>query len=260
MDNLEQNTSPLGEADVTASQGQLDATETQPVENEVSIDGGNSEETGQASNPWDNDPKFKGKTSEDIYKAYKESEKLTGQLSQKAQIANLIQEKYGITPEQLKAQIEQQEAQQRQQYYANNPLAPVLDKVSYLEQRLQQQEQEKAMASVEKEIDSFLKDNPVYEGSRDKIQKLALTPNIGFNLETGEEVPIDELAREWIGESRAQGQQDAYNKIEKKVLTQATSASQTAPRGRITEDDLANMSAAEMEAILPHADMSNRLH
>ena len=79
MDNIEQSSSPLGEADVTASQGQLDATDTQPTETEEVVDGNESAEVETASNPWDNDPKFKGKAPEDIYKAYKEAERKSRQ-------------------------------------------------------------------------------------------------------------------------------------------------------------------------------------
>ena len=253
MDNLETNTNPLGEADVTASQGQLDATETQPVETGQSVDGTNPEEAGQASNPWDNDPKFKGKSPDDIYKAYTEAEKLNGQLSQKAQIANLIQEKYGITPEQLKSQIEQQEKQRKQEIYANNPLAPLVDKVAELENYKQQQEAEKALANVNNELDGFIKSNPGYEAHREKILKLVLTPGIGFDPNTGTEKSIEEIANEWVGTVRAQGQQDAYKKIETKQMTQTTSVSKGAPKGKITLEELRKMSAAEQAAILPHA-------
>jgi hypothetical protein len=252
MDNIE-NTSPSGEADVTASQGQLDATDTQPVEDSSSVDGGTEKEAGQASNPWDNDPKFKGKAPEDIYKAYREIEKSNGQLSQKAQIANLIEEKYGVTPEQLKAQIEQQEYQRKQALYANNPLAPVLDKVQFLEQKVQQQERDKALIEVKGELDGFLKDNPAYEAHKDKLLKLVLTPGIGFDPETEEETPVADLAREYFGEARAQGQQDAYKKIETKQMTQATSVSRGATKSKLTLDEMRGMSASELASILPHS-------
>lgn len=252
MDNLETNTSPSGEAGATASQGQLGANETQPVETAQPVSDGATMETGNASNPWDNDPKFKGKTPDDIYKAYKEAEKLTGQLSHKAQIANLIEEKYGVTPEQLKAQIDQMDYQQKQAYYAQNPLAPVLDEVQSLKTIVQQQEQEKALNATKAELDSFLKDNPAYEVHKDKIMKLALTDGIGFNSKTGEEVPFADIAREYFGEARAQGQQDAYRKIETKVNTQPTGVSSVQKR-QLGSEDMKNMSVAELEAILPHA-------
>ena len=253
MDNIEQSSSPSGEADVTASQGQLDATDTQTDETSQPIDGGVGAESGQASNPWDNDPKFKGKTPEDIYKAYSEVEKLNGQLSQKAQVANLIQEKYGVTPEQLRLQIEAQERQQKQELYANNPLAPLMDEVSELKAYKQAQEQEKALANVNSELDKYIKDNPGYETHRDKILKLALTPGIGFDQETGAETPIEDIAKDYFGTARAQGQQDAYKKIDKKIMTQATGAVST-PQKKLSMDDMQNMSVEELRAILPHAE------
>ncbi len=67
-----------------------------------------------------------------------------------------------------------------------------------------------------------------------------------------------DIAKEYFGETRAQGQQDAYKKIDQKQKTQATGVLST-PAKKFTEDDMANMTAAEMEAILPKADISNRV-
>lgn len=241
MDNLNTNTDPSGEAGATASQGQSDATETQLAEGTDEISQGVSDaqgmedgqEASEASNPWDNDPKFKGKSAEDIYTAYREQEKVVGQVSQKAEIANLLEEKYGITPEQLKEQIEQQEYQERQERYAGNPLAPVLDEVKQLKNIVLRQEQEKALQAEEKELDNFLKDNPDYQPFKDKILKLGL-------LDENHNRSYEELANEWFGQSRAQGQQDAYKKIETKKLTQATKPT-SAPKKRITIEDMETM-------------------
>jgi hypothetical protein len=252
MDNIE-TTSPQGEAGATASSGETTQVDTQPTETTEAVSDGQVGEVGQASNPWDNDPKFKGKAPEDIYKAYTELQKVHGQVSRKAEIANLIEEKYGVSPDQLKAQIEAQELAQKREVYANNPLAPVLDKVSALEYKLQQQEQEKALQLQEKELDNFLKDNSDYAPHRDKILKLALTPGIGFNPDTGEETSFADLAREWVGEVRAQGQQDAYKKIDTKIMTQATGVSKGSPTRKMSPEDMKNLSSAEMESFLPHA-------
>lgn len=250
MDNLE-NTDPVEAADVTAAQGESDA-ETQPAETtEEATNEAETEGEAVASNPWDNDPKFKGKTPEDIYNAYQESQKAIGANSQKAEIANIIQEKYGLTPEQFKAQIEQQDQQVRQSRYKDNPLAPVLDEVSELKQIVQRQEQEKALANEERELDKFIETNPEYKSVRDKILKL------GLNLETDKS--YEDIARDYFGESRAQGQTDAYKKIETKKMTQATGV-QSAPNRKFTAEELDKMSSAELEAILPHADTSNRLY
>jgi hypothetical protein len=249
MDNISTET-PVGGEGATSSQDNVNV-DTQTAEAPVAVSDSQEAEAGQATSPWDNDPKFKGKSPEDIYQAYKEAEKLTGQLSQKAQVANLIEQEYGLTPDKLKAQIEQMKAQERQERYANNPLAPLADEVSELKAKIAQQEQEKAHNAVKTELDSFLKDNQSYEPFKDKIYKLALTPNIGFNPETGEEVPFETLAQEYFGAARAQGQQDAYKKIEQKEMTQATGVSSVAKK-QFSVDDLRNLSVAELEAILPH--------
>jgi len=255
MDNIE-NDAPQGEADVTASSGQS-GEDTQPVEAPAETVEANDEaetteteaESGESSYPWEADEKFKGKTPDDIFRSYKELEKAQGSLGQKAEIANLLEEKFGVTPEQLKAQIAQQETAQKKQRYADNPLAPVIDEVQELKQIVQNQEHEKALANEEKELDSFLADNPDYQPYRDKILKLGLTSE--------QDKPFDEIAREWFGESRAQGQQDAYKKIDTKKMTQATGA-QSAPQRKFTEEELNNMTSEELEAILPHADTSHR--
>lgn len=248
MDNIE-NTGPQEAADVTAAQGQPDATDTQPAESGVADNDSEPEEAGDASTPWAKDPKFKDKSPADIYKAYQEAQKAIGQVSQKAEIANLIEERFGMTPEQFKGQIDRMEQQQKQELYADNPLAPVMDEVKELKEKLTQQEQQTALMNEEKKLDDFLTSNPDYKPFRDKILR------IGLNLETEKE--FEDIAKEYFGESRAQGQQDAYQKIETKKMTQATGA-QSAPKRKFTDEELDKMSAAEMEAILPHADTSHR--
>jgi hypothetical protein len=242
MDNIESGV-PQGGEDVTSSQGQT-PTDTQPTAPDTTLDGGSQPTEGTASNPWDNDPKFKGKAPEDIYKAYQEVEKLTGQLSQKAQVANLLEEKYGVTPDQLASQIEQLEEQQRQARYANDPLAPIHDEVNSLKQIIHQQEAEKALIEEERALDNFLKENPAYAPQRDKILQLGLTTEM--------DKPYDQIAREWFGDVRAQGQKDAYNKIESKIMSQPT-GSQSQPQKSFTAEDMKNMSTAEMESFLQRA-------
>lgn len=250
MDNTE-NVTPVGGEGATSSQDNATVS-TQPVETATPVSDGQPAEAGQASLPWDNDPRFKGKAPEDIYKAYTEIEKLNGQLSQKAQLANRISEEYGATPEQVLSQIEQQKLAEKQAYYRENPLAPVLDEVSQLRAIVQQQEREKAEAATTAEIDKFLKENPGYEAHKDKINKLAWIPGIGYDPKTGEDKPIADIALEYFGAARAQGQQDAYRKIETKQVTQATSVSQAPPKGKPTLEELRNMSYAERIAVLPH--------
>lgn len=250
MDNTE-NVTPVGGEGATSSQDNATVS-TQPVETATPVSDGQPAEAGQASTPWDNDPRFKGKSPEDIYKAYTESEKVIGQLSQKAQLANKLSEKYGVSPEQVLSQIEQQELQEKQAYYANNPLAPVLDEVNQLKAIIQQNEQEKAQNAVKADLDKFLKASPGFEAHKDKLLKLATTPGIGFDPKTGDEVPFEDLANEYFGAARAQGQQDAYRKIETKQMTQATSVSQAPSKGKPTLEELRSMTYAERIAVLPH--------
>ena len=173
-------------------------------------------------------------------------------MSQKAQLANKLSEKYGVSPEQVLSQIEQQELKEKQEYYANNPLAPVLDEVNQLKAIVQQNAQEKAMDATKAELNDFLKTNPGFEAHKDKLMKLAITPGIGFDPKTGDEVPFADLANEYFGAARAQGQQDAYRKIETKQMTQATSVSQAPSKGKPTLEELRSMTYAERLAVLPH--------
>lgn len=242
MDNISTE-APVGGEGATSSQENVNV-DTQTAEPTVAVSDGTVAEA-ESTSPWDNDPKFKGKGPEDIYKAYQEAQKLTGQLSQKAQVANLIEQKYGLTPEALKAQIEQMEAKERQERYANNPLAPLADEVSELKAKIAQQEQEKAHNAVKSELDSFLKDNQAFEPFKEKIYKLALTPNIGFNPETGEEVPFETLAQEYFGAARAQGQEDAYKKIEKKQMTQVTTTSKGKANDKVGYEALKELPLSE---------------
>ena len=249
MDTIENNEAPAGSAGVepspdTASQVDAQTADTGTTNDEVA-----SAETGAEGSLLAG----KYKSPEELVNAYKELEGKLGDLGQKAKVADLLQEKYGVTPEQLRAQIEQQEYTQQQERYANNPLAPLVDKVSRLEQKLAEQEQKEAQALVKAELDNFVKSNPAYEAHKDKILKLALTPGIGFDPNTGAETGLDEIAREYFGTARAQGQQDAYKKIEVKQTTQATSVSRGAPKTKLTLDEFRRLSAAEQAQYLPQA-------
>lgn len=237
MDTIEEPMEPAGSDDVTSSPD-TSLADTQPLEATENVDGGTGAEEGASETLLAG----KYKSPEDLEKAYKELEGKLGTLGQKASVADLIQEKYGMTPDQLRQTIEQQEQAQMEQQYRDNPGAFAVQKVQELEARL-------ALRDEERELDSFLQKNPEYAPQRDKILKL------GLNLE--KDKPYEDIAREYFGETRAQGQQDAYKKIDAKVRTQAT-GTQSAPAKKFTEADYENMSAAEMEAILPHADTSYR--
>jgi hypothetical protein len=187
----------------------------------------------------------KYKTPEELEKGYKELESTLGKRNEHSELAKALEESTGMSSSQIKAYIAQQKEQQLMQQYQNNPI-PVLA------QELQQLKGQIALQAEEKELNTFLEKNPEYAPHKDKILKL------GLNLE--KDKSYNEIAREYFGEARAQGQQDAYKKIDTKKNTQATGVSQSPPKGKFTEEDMDKMSAAELAAILPHADTSQRLY
>lgn len=253
MDTIE-NQAPLGSDDVTSSQDTAHEVDTQTSAPDETFDGvqsdqgeGNASETLLAG---------KFKDPGELEKGYKELESKLGELGQKASVADIFQERYGLSPEQLRTQLEQLEEQQRLERYAQNPLAPIEDKVQSLEAIIQRQEAEKANMELEREVDSYLKVNPGYEAHRDQILKLSKTPGIGFDPTTGEDLAtVADIANEYFGTARAQGQQDAYNKIEMKENTQATGMSNVSKKS-FSAEDLKGLSVAELEKILPHSDNS----
>ena len=237
MDTLEEPIEPAGSDDVTSSPD-TSVAETQPSEPSENVDGGTEVNEGA--------PEVllagKYKSPEDLEKAYKDLESKLGTLGQRAKVADAIQEKYGMTPEQFQATLEAEEQARLEQEYATNPAGYALREVQELKSQL-------ALRDEERELDSFLSKNPEYAPQRDKILKL------GLNLE--KDKTYEEIASEYFGSTRAQGQQDAYKKIEAKKMTQTT-GTLSAPQKRLSDADFENMTAAEMEAILPHADTSHR--
>lgn len=243
MDTIENNAEPVGSDGATSSPDTSAQVDTQPSAPESTVSDANTETTEGTAPETLLADKFK--SPQELEKAYKSLEGKLGELGQKAKAADLLQEKFGITPEELAERIANQEAEERQRRYAGNPLLPVLDKVSALEQKLQEQEQEKAMMAVEKEIDGYLKENPAYAPFKDELQQLALTQGIGFNADG--EVPIDELANKFFGKAIASGQQSAYKKIEVKKNTQTTGVVSTPKKG-LSPEDIAKMTSAEYAA------------
>jgi len=241
MDTIE-NTEPVGEEDVTSSPD-TSADDTQPSESTDSVDDGEVAEEGQ--------PEVllagKYKTPEELEKAYSELQSKFGEVGQKAEVANLLEKQTGMNAQQIKDYISQQEQARMQEQIQENPLGYVHAEVQQLKNKI-------ALQAEEKELDKFLssEEGKPYAQNRDKIFQL------GLNL--AKDKSYADIAKEWFGETRAQGQQDAYKKIERKEGTQATGASQAAPKGRLTPEDMDNMTAAEMEAVIPHADISDRLY
>jgi hypothetical protein len=230
---------PAGVDDITPSEDTV-ADITQPEETgEVSAT--EPEESGEASLL-----AGKYKSPQELEKAYLEVQKTVGQVSQKAELANRLEKATGMSTQQIEDYLANQEYTQYQQQVQGNPGLAAYQEVQQLKSQI-------ALQKEERDLDKFLssEEGKPYTAQRDKILKL------GLNLERDKD--YGDIAREYFGESRAQGQQDAYRKIDTKRNSQATGVSQSPPKGRVTLEDLDNMSVKEMEAVLPHADLSNRL-
>ena len=238
MDTINE-TEPVGGQDVSSSQD-TSSVDTQPTESEEVVDGNQSEEVEEA-------PELlagKYKTQEELIKAHQELEHKLGENSQKAELANLLEKQTGMNAAQIKDYLAQQQYAQYEAQVQGNPGLAAYQEVQSLKSQI-------ALQSEEKELDKFLNsdEGKPYADFKEKIF------NLGLNLE--KDKSYSEIAKEYFGQSRAQGQQDAYKKIDKKIMTQATGA-KSAPQKRFTAEDMANMSSSELEAILPHADTSNR--
>ena len=240
MDTIENSNEPVGGEDVSSSQD-TSANDTQPVETETVVDGNQSEEAGEASELLAG----KYKNSQELEKGYKELESKLGEVGQKASLINKLEETTGMTAQQIANYLTQQEQAQQEQAIRDNPGLAAFQEVQSLKNQL-------ALQAEEKELDKFLgsEEGKSYAQHRDKIFKL------GLQLE--KDKSYAEIAKEYFGEARAIGQQDAYKKIDMKQSTQATGASQSAPAGKLTPEDMDKMTASELEKVLPWADISNR--
>lgn len=242
MDTLEEPIEPAGSDDVTSSPD-TSMAETQSFESPESFDGGDGAEKGSQEVLLAG----KYKSPEELEKGYKELEGKLGTFGQKAAIADMIQEQYGLTPEQFKAAIAEEKRQKEEALYQENPGAYAVQKVQALEQQLAYREEEA-------KLNDFIRENPDAAPFKDKIFDLGL--NL-YNGETREEKSFEEIYQDYFAQARANGQTDAYKKIDAKQRTQTT-GTQSAPAKKFTEADLENMSSKEMEALLPFADVSHR--
>lgn len=237
MDTID-NQEPSGEEDITPS-ADTSSDNTQPVEaTEESTT--EVEEAGDASETL---LAGKYKSPEELEKAYTELQSKFGEVGQKAELANILEQQTGMNAQQIRDYLRQQEQAQLEQEIQNNPAGYALREVEGLKAQL-------ALKEEQAELDSFITTNPEYAPFKDKIL------NLGLNLH--KDKSYEEIANEYFGQARAQGQTDAYKRIEVKQNTQATGASQSAPKSKLTPEDMDKMSVAELEAILPHADTSNR--
>ena len=236
MDTIEQE--PSGEEDITPS-ADTSSDNTQPVETTEERTA-EVEEAGEAEAPL---LAGKYKSPEELEKAYTELQSKLGEVGQKAELANILEQQTGMNAQQIRDYLAQQEQAQLEQQIANNPAGYALQEVQQLKSQL-------ALKEEQAELDGFITSNPEYAPFKDKIL------NLGLNLERDKSYA--DIANEYFGQARAQGQTDAYKKIEVKTSTQATGASQSAPKSKLTPEDMDRMSVAELEAILPHADTSQR--
>lgn len=238
MDNPETYSDPQGAADVTAASGQSESTETQSAEvSEAPIDGGTAETPAEQSLPWDQDARFKGKTAEDMFKIVQEADKYKGALSQKAKIADMLSAELGLTPDKIAEVISQRQNAQQQQYLQQNPLAAFQQELSEVKHQL----------IIEKEdgkLDQFLQAKPEFSEFRDEIR------NLGYSVERDK--GWDQIADKYFGRAIVKGQESAYKKIDTKTKTQAAGVSRGEPKTTFSIDELKNMSASEMEKVLPH--------
>lgn len=228
MDTPTDTAEPVG-SDGATSSPDTSSSETQTVEPTDAVSDGQEGEAAQNELL-----AGKYKSPEDLVNAYKELEGKLGTLGQRAKVADIIQEKYGMTPEQFEETIEAEEQTRIQQAIQENPGLAAYQEVQKLQQQLAYKEEEG-------KLNTFLAENPAYVPFKDKLFNLYL------NVEKDKE--LSEIANDYFGQAIAKGQQDAYKKIEVKKNTQTTGVVSTPKKG-ITLEDMEGMTAAEMRAVL----------
>lgn len=229
MDNLETNTEPVGAEGATSSQDNSSAMETQPAETDQVVSANESAETGSTENPWDSDPRFKGKTPEEMFNIVQEADKYKGVLSQKAQVLELLERQTGMGADELAQMLQEQEEARLQAEYAANPASYALKEVTELKAQLAYQEEEK-------QVESFIQQNPEYSEFKNEIF------NIGLNLE--KEKSYEDIAKQYFGKAIAKGQESAYKKIETKKQTQSSGTS-TTTNSKLGYEQLKDLPRAE---------------
>jgi hypothetical protein len=233
---------PAGVNDVVTSED-TSVNDTQPVETgEVNVT--EPAEAGEAPTL------LAGKynSPQELEKAYNELQGKLGEQGQKAELVNLLERQTGMNANQIKEALAAQQQAQYQQQVQENPGLAAFQEVQSLKSQL-------ALQNEEKVLNDFLssEEGKPYADYKDDILEFGLLPKY-------QSTPFADIAREKFGKAIAQGQQSAYRKIESKVMTQATGVSQSTPKGKITPEEMDKMSVAELEAILPHADTSQRLY
>ena len=237
MDTIENE--PVGVEGATSSQDtSTNDTQTDSADTTESVSDSNVEDTEEQA------PELlagKYKTQEELIKAHQELEHKLGENSQKAELANLLEKETGLSASQIKDFLAQQQQVQLMQQYQNNP-------VPYLANQVQQLQNQMALQNEEKILNDFLnsEDGKPYQQFKGEIQEAA------FHMPSMKNLSYQEIATKLFGQARATGQQDAYKKIDKKIMTQSSGV-KSAPQKRISLEDMKQMSTAEMETFLQKA-------
>jgi hypothetical protein len=242
MDTI-QDGGPVGAEGATSSQdtSQIDA---QPTDTDVSVSDAQTEEVGDAQ------PLLAGKykSPEELEKAYKSLESKLGETGQKAALVSKLEQSTGMTAQQIEAYISQQQQERIQQerleqdqQIQENPGAVAYQELQKLKSQMAYKEEQNA-------LDSFLNspEGQPYKEHKEKIFEAALY------LPSYRGKNYSDIANELFGTVRAQGQNDAYKKIEKKIQSQTTGVNQGAQPRKITPEDMKSMSVDELRAILPN--------
>lgn len=244
MNEDNQGMDPQEASDVTAASGQSDNTETQntATEEATTLDGGEATEEAKATHPWEADERFKGKTPDDMFKIVQEADKYKGELSQKAKLTEALTTKFGLTPERMSQILQEREAEQKQAYYEQNPLAPLEEEVTTLKQEIAMQKEQAVIQTEDARLDKYLSTKPEFADFREDIRRL------GYTVERDSD--WGQIAEKYFGRALAKGSEAAYKKMGVKQVTQSAGVSKDMPKGKTTLDDFSSLSSAEMEVLL----------
>ena len=150
MDNIE-TTEPIGGEGATSSQDNS-AIDTQPVESTDSVSDGNVVETGEALTPWENDPRFKGKSEEERYKSYRELESKLGQREENLDLVKELERTTNMNANQIKEALAQQQYAQYQQTVQENPGLAAFQEVQQLKSQIALQKEEQELNRKRQEV------------------------------------------------------------------------------------------------------------
>lgn len=232
------------EANANVSEGQT-IVETLPTSsNESTSTIPQNENVGSSEQAWMQDQRFAGKTPDDIYKSYRELESHLGDyksIKEKAQMADLLQNRLGITPDEINEYIankEQEEQQEQQREIEENPGAVAYREVESLKDQL-------ALEHEKSQLNSFIEANPELSPIKAQLFKLAITAERDTNLS------YNDIFNKYYGDAMKIASTMAYEKIGEKQQMSST----TPTSSDVKKPNLEELSVAELEKILPHSQM-----